>query len=101
MSRAIRLRPQAEAELIEAVLWYEARGPGLGAEFGRAFEAALSAIERNPLAFPILLKNARRALLRRFPYSIVYTVSEKEIVILACFHAKRNPRRLRERLSDR
>jgi hypothetical protein len=38
MNRKLTLRPQAEAELAEAVDWYESRGKGLGAEFMRAVD---------------------------------------------------------------
>lgn len=35
--------------------------------------------------------NVRRRLLRRFPYSILYTVDRDEVVILALAHQKRRP----------
>lgn len=96
--RRILLRPQAEAELAEAISWHEAHGCGLGADFLRAFEAALSAIKRHPQAFPVILKEARRAMLRKFPYSVIFTVSADEILVVACFHAKRNPKRWQKRI---
>lgn len=34
-------RPEAEAELLEAKLWYEARSPGLDFEFACAVEVAV------------------------------------------------------------
>jgi hypothetical protein len=48
MTRRILFRPEAETELMEAASWYEERGKGLGAEFLRSLDAAISAIERNP-----------------------------------------------------
>jgi hypothetical protein len=48
MNRKVILRPEAEAELAEAIDWYESRGKGLGADFMRAVDAAMAAIERNP-----------------------------------------------------
>ena len=92
-----RFRAQAEAELREATIWYEARSLGLGAEFLRSVDAALAAIERHPLAFPIVYRNMRRAVLRRFPYSIIYELSETEILIVACIHGRRDPKRWQER----
>jgi hypothetical protein len=32
-----------------------------------------------------------RALLRKFPYSIFYFVFDDTVVVLACFHMKRDP----------
>lgn len=98
MSFRILLRPEAEAELHEAVDWYEARSAGLGSEFLRAVDAALAAIKRNPLAYPVVFGAARRALLRRFPYSVIYTVSGGDILIAACMHGRRDPERWRQRL---
>jgi plasmid stabilization system protein ParE len=99
MTRRILVRPEAEQELIEAITWYEQRGRGLGAEFLRAFEAAISLIERYPRQNPVVTGQARRAVLRRFPYSLIYVESESEILILACFHGRRDPRRLQGRLA--
>jgi plasmid stabilization system protein ParE len=90
-------RPEAEDEISGTVIWYEERGKGLGAEFLRTFEATLSAIEKNPLQYAIVDGEIRRAVLRRFPYSIMYVVSESELLIIACFHARRDPQVWRER----
>lgn len=70
MSLRIVLRPEAEAELHEAAAWYEERGKGLGGEFIRAVEATFAGMQRNPLSYPLVFGVARRALTRRFPYSV-------------------------------
>jgi plasmid stabilization system protein ParE len=88
----------AEAEIAEAVDWHETRGKGLGADFMRSLEATVAAIQRVPTQYQIVKGQARRAVLRRFPYSVAYTASEHEIIVLACFHGRRDPRKLMERL---
>jgi plasmid stabilization system protein ParE len=101
MNRKVILRPEAEAELAEAVDWYESRGKGLGADFMRAVDAAMAAIERNPEQYQIVKgqvpAKVRRAVLRRFPYGLIYVASQHEITVLACFHGRRDPRRWIER----
>ena len=97
MNRRVILRPQAEAELAEAIDWYESRGKGLGADFMRAVDAAIAAIGRNPDQYQIVKGQVRRAVLRRFPYSLIYVASEHEVTVLACFHGRRNPQRWIER----
>jgi plasmid stabilization system protein ParE len=97
MNRTVILRPEAEAELTEAIDWYESRGEGLGADFMRAVDAAMAAIERNPEQHQIVRGQVRRAVLRRFPYGLIYVASEHEITVLACFHGRRDPRRWFER----
>jgi toxin ParE1/3/4 len=98
MIRRIALRPEAEAEIAETIDWYEARGKGLGADFLRAVEAAIANIVRNPAAYPIVHGEARRAPIRRFPYSVIYSVGADELLIIACFHGRRDPQRWKERL---
>lgn len=96
--RRLVLRPEAETELAEAVDWYEARGKGLGAALLRAVDAAIAAILRNPEMYPVVFATVRRAMLRRFPYSLIYVISDNHIVVLACIHGRRDPRRWQERV---
>jgi len=98
MRARIRFRPEAAAELLEAVDWYEARAKGLGAEFLRSVDAALAAIQRQPVAYAIVFENVRRSVLRRFPYSVIFSASDEEIIIVACIHGRRHPKRWRERI---
>jgi hypothetical protein len=79
----VAFRREAETEIAEAVDWYEARGRGLGAAFLRALDAALAAVQRNPAAHPVVFGRARRALLRRFPYSLVYVMSDAMTTFLS------------------
>lgn len=71
MIRRIVLRPEAEADLAEAVTWYETRAQGLGAEFLRSLDAAIALIQRHPTSCPVVFGTARRAVLRRFPYNLI------------------------------
>ncbi len=92
------VRPEAEAEMAEAFEWYENRVSGLGFEFLSCIEAAISAIRRSPRQFPLVHRSARRALIRRFPYEIFYVEDDNSVVVLAVFHAKRDPKNWRNRL---
>lgn len=94
---SVRLRPEAEADVGDAYRWYEERMRGLGSEFLRAVDATLSAIERTPEAYPIVHESVRRALLRKFPYGLFYVIEPDGIVVLACFHARRDPKTWQER----
>ena len=50
-----------------------------------------------PLRYPVVHKGKRRAFVRRFPYSLIYLVEDARIVVIACFHGKRNPRHWQRR----
>jgi hypothetical protein len=84
-------RPVALTELQEAQAWYEARARGLGFEFARSVDAATAKVVRMPWGFPRIEAEFRHVVVRRFPYSIIYSVSEVEIVVLSCFHHRRRP----------
>jgi plasmid stabilization system protein ParE len=97
VSRRLVYRPEAEQEILAAAEWYDVRGPGLAAEFLRAFDAAIASIERTPLQYAEVHPRMRSALLRRFPYRIVFSVSDEEIVVLSCTHWRQNPRQWQHR----
>ncbi len=67
-----RFHPEAEAELNDAVDYYDACQEGLGLEFAREVYTAIENICDFPLAWTPLSQNTRRCLLKRFPYGVVY-----------------------------
>ncbi len=85
------LRPAAAADIEDAYRWYEARRMGLGEEFLDAVKATLVAIAEDPELYAVVHRGTRRAFLRRFPYGVYYRIVEGSPVVVACFHAKRNP----------
>lgn len=97
MKYELIIRPAAEAELAEAFDWYEEQLRGLGSEFLISVDATVHAIARNPRQFPKIHRDVRRALLHRFPYGVFFLVEGTRIMVIAFFHAKRNPKRWQER----
>lgn len=97
MKHELVIRPEAEEELAEAFVWYEEQLRGLGSEFLISVDATVHAIVRNPRQFAKIHKDVRRALLHRFPYGVFFLVDGTRIIVLAFFHAKRNPKRWQER----
>ena len=71
--------------------------PGLPVEFLRSVDVALAEIVRMPERFPVVHLNCRRALLRRFPYGIYFVATPDLMSVVACMHARRDPRRWQER----
>lgn len=90
--RRLIVRPEAAAELSEAVDWYEARQPGLGQDLVVEIHQCLEDILRFPESYPIMHRTARMAVVKRFPYLVIYQVEPDRIQVLAIFHAKRDPR---------
>ena len=84
--------PEAEAEHLETVAYYEARRPRLGAHYLAGFEQTMKAVRTDPHRFRIVHEpDIRRAPLVRFPLSIVYRETSGRIEILAVAHHKRRP----------
>ncbi|MBA3589521.1 MAG: type II toxin-antitoxin system RelE/ParE family toxin [Methylibium sp.] len=93
-------RPQARGEVLQAQAWYEERSPGLGLEFARAVDVAIAQVLRMPLAFPRIEAEFRHVVMRRFPYSLIYHPSGPELVVVSCFHHRRQPGAWARNLSD-
>ena len=98
MIRKLVVRPQARLELAEASDWYDEQSKGRGDELLRAVETSIQKIMRNPFQYQRLYRDARRARLGKFPYGLIYTVTDDEIVILSCFHGRRDPKRWQRRV---
>lgn len=48
-------------------------------------------IRHQPRIYPEIYRGIRRSILRKFPYGILYRVSESDIQILSVFHLARDP----------
>ena len=90
-------RPEAAADVRAAFEWYEGQREGLGEEFLVALSNAEEAARSNPLSYGVIRRDARRVMLRRFPYQLIYRIVADVIVVVACFHGRRSPRRVERR----
>lgn len=83
--------PDARAEFIDAVAYYESSSDGVGLRFAREVYATINRLIAGPEAWPRITENTRRCLTRRFPYAVVYEVREKDVLIVAIAHFSREP----------
>jgi toxin ParE1/3/4 len=91
MKKNLLLRSAAENDIIQAFNWYNDRLTGLGNEFLSSINEAIELISQSPESYPMIYKNIRRILVKRFPFSILFINEESRIVVIAVFHFKRNP----------
>jgi len=89
--RQLLVRPAAAADIEEAYLWYEKQPTGLGEEFLAAVDSLLGQIVAFPTTYQVIHREARRALLRQFPYAVFFRVYGETVVVLACMHGRRDP----------
>ena len=83
--------PDARAEFLDAVRYYEEHQKGLGLRFRIAVETAVYLVSENPFLYRLLKAPFRRCLLLKFPYSIIYSIEPDYIYIIALAHNKRKP----------
>lgn len=97
MTRGLRIRPAAEADILDAHRWYGQQRPGLAAEFVAALDATLARVAEMPAAHPVVHRNVRRALVQRFPYGVFYVVGSRTVSVVAVMHQARDPQRWKAR----
>lgn len=85
---------RSRKELEESWAWYEERQHGLGDRFSEAILNVIEQIETNPDKG--LSRNTRfkEAIVKTFPFLVIYRVDKKDKVIFisSIFHSNRNPK---------
>ena len=82
---------EADEELVEAALWYEAKEPGLGRRFRDEVAHVVGRIAEDPLLWREREGGYRRVNCPVFPYFIPYFVRAQKILIAAVAHGHRHP----------
>lgn len=86
-----RLTTEARDELAVGVSFYDSEYPGLGQEFAIEVRRLCRLIRESPATGIELRPGVRRRILRRFPYSILYTIDGESVVVIAVAHQSRRP----------
>ncbi len=83
--------PEALQEYSEAVKYYAERSVNLAQKFINSVEEVVFKIREYPNRYPIVEGDIHRCLVKKFPYALLYTVSQDSILILAVMHSNRKP----------
>jgi len=78
----LRYTLRAKDDLESAFEWYEKQRRGLGFEFLDCIEIALKEIITFPLMYQVCHLSFRRNIIRRFPFSIFYTIEKKKLLFM-------------------
>lgn len=89
--RPLTYAPEARAELLEAIRYYNRRRPGLGEKFRVEFVRVRQLVQANAHRCAADPHGIRKALLNRFPYKLVYQIRANDIYVVAAAHNKRAP----------
>lgn len=84
---------RAKDDVDLAFAWYEKQRRGLGFEFLDCVEVSLSSILSFPEMYETIHFSFRRCVVRRFPFSVFYTIEGNEIVIHSVFDNRQDPKK--------
>jgi toxin ParE1/3/4 len=96
--RRVQYDPEAEAELLDDIAYFERERRGHGDRFLSAIQAAIERIHRFPYLGRRSAGRTRRLTLVDFRYDIVYRVTDDLIFIFAIAHHSRRRNYWRHRL---
>ncbi|MCC7171412.1 MAG: type II toxin-antitoxin system RelE/ParE family toxin [Planctomycetes bacterium] len=89
-ARRVRIRAEAREEILAALTWYAERDARVARAFAHALSSCVRGLRRFPHRYPELRTPSRRAWVRRFPYKLLYFVTDEAIVITALRHTSRD-----------
>ena len=87
----VLFHPLARDELAAAVEFYEGQAKGLGAELAAEVRRTLTRLSALPYSGSPTEEDVRRALVRRFPFAIVYRLESDRLLVVAVMHLRRRP----------
>jgi len=93
-----RFHEAAEAELGEAVTYYDQRAFGLGDRLVAEVKVATRWIEQHPEIAPVIDRGVRAKVIAHFPYSAMYVIDRDGVFIVAIAHQSKRPAYWADRL---
>ena len=88
----LRYTDRAKDDIEIATLWYEKQKTGLGFEFFDCIKESEELIKTQPKMYAVSYSFYRGCVVKRFPFSIYYTIeNKKEIVVHSIFDNRQNP----------
>jgi len=89
--KKVQVHPEAKAESRGAFDRYWEQSQAIALAFDEELRRAYRQIRTRPLICPPYIHSTRRALLSRYPFSVVFRERLHDIQIIAVAHAKRRP----------
>ena len=89
--REVLWDPVAWAEAEEAFEYYAERSRRAAEVFRKRLDDAVEQIAENGEAFPVFDDGARRCLLYKYPFGVLFTMDDETAVITVVMHTHRLP----------
>ena len=97
MTLAVEWSSAAEPDLVEALAYFDGIRLELGERFADAVSETVKQIATVPLRFAVIDQDIRRAGVPQFPYGLFFLMEATRVVVVACFHGKRDPKHWQQR----
>jgi hypothetical protein len=94
----IEILDKAEDDLVHGFAFYESQQSGLGAYFRESLSADIESLRIHGGVHRVVYRDYYRALSKRFPFAIFYTVSGDIAFIQAVVDCRRKPAWIKEHL---
>ncbi len=78
-------------EVTEAVDYYNFKQKGLGDDLYYDLIEKLEFIQKAPSSFQLYHTSYRQALLKKFPYLVIFRVFDNKVLVNKFIHAKKHP----------
>jgi plasmid stabilization system protein ParE len=95
----IQIDPEAREEMEAAYDFYESKRRGWGSRFVDRVQYEIERIQANPMIHAEVHRDVRKAVVRQFPFVLIYRIESTVVRIVAVFHTSRDPGAWRKRVS--
>jgi len=89
---SVRYKRAAAAEIHAVISWYLRPEINQAPAFIKELERTEAHLRTLPALYQQVEGDIRRAVLRRFPYSLFFVIEGGEVIVLACMHQHQQPR---------
>ena len=86
-------------DLEEATKFYFEEDPSVEFRFAECVDNAIEQVTRRPSSWPVIEGAVRRFVVEIFPYSLLYSIEEDFVLIIAVAHQSRHPEYWKDRLN--
>jgi len=91
---AVKIEPEALADIQEITNWYNEAQAGLGKRFQNTAIKQINSLKKDPLIYAIRYKEIRCIVIKNFPYMAHFfiNVENNTVEVLAVISTDRNPK---------
>ena len=98
MTLPVRLTSAAVQDLARAERWYLDQAPHVLSSLEEEIDRSFRLISERPELYQTVESTVRRALVRKFPFSVFYQILPEWIEVIAVVHQSQHPRTWRRRV---